>query len=365
MKKEIDWLIIVFGDTVYGGAEQLQMQVTEYLVKENYNCTVYFLKRTGYGSWDHLANKCHLVYSPFSNNVLSYLHIIPFVLKTLRKNQIHRTFSSQTLINAMLGLLKKLRILPTTKIIARESTSVFKQMKGIKAERYRMAYLLGYEKIDSVIFQTETMKNNLLEKIPGFKNKKGLYVLKNPINIESIEKKSIESPPFDVEKEFLVAAGRLIDVKGHDILIRSFHKIEEIFPKMELWILGDGILRDELQILINNLKLQDKVRLIGFVDNPYPYFKYAKACVISSRIEGFPNVLLQMMACNDKVVSTLCAGDIKYIDGIYKCQTENMDDLAKQIYNCLNEDTEHNRAIFDAFLEKRTFKNYMDEILKM
>src|SRR5690606_38819721 len=144
MKKNIDWLIIAFGDTVYGGAEQLQMQVTEYLVKENYNCTVYFLKRTGYGSWDHLANKCHLVYSPFSNNVLSYLHIIPFVLKTLRKNQIHRTFSSQTLINAMLGLLKKLRILPTTKIIARESTSVFKQMKGIKAERYRMAYILGY-----------------------------------------------------------------------------------------------------------------------------------------------------------------------------------------------------------------------------
>lgn len=365
MKKNIDWLIIVIGDTVYGGAEQLQMQITEYLIKENNNCTVYFLKRTGYGSWDHLSDKCHLVYSPFSNNFLSYLYIIPFILKTVRNNHIHKTFSSQTQINAMLGLLKKLRILPKTKIIARESTSVFKQMKGIKAERYRIAYFLGYEKIDSLIFQTEIMKNNLLEEIPRLKNKMGLHVLKNPINIESIEKKSNASPQFDVEKEFLVAAGRLAEVKGHDILIHSFNKIKNIFPKMELWILGDGMLRDELQTLINNLNIQDKVKLIGFVDNPYPYFKYAKACVISSRIEGFPNVLLQMMSCNNKVVSTLCAGDIKYIDGIYKCQTENVDDLAMQISNCLNEDTENNRAIFDAFLEERTFKNYMDKILKM
>tara|TARA_R110000751_G_scaffold210384_1_gene314123 strand:+ start:36678 stop:37775 length:1098 start_codon:yes stop_codon:yes gene_type:complete len=365
MKKNIDWLIIAFGDTVYGGAEQLQMQVTEYLIKENYNCTVYFLKRTGYGSWDHLSNKCNMVYSPFSNSFLSYLYIVPFIIKTVRNNHIHRTFSSQTLINSMLGLLKKLRILPSTKIIARESTSVFKQMKGVKAERYRMAYLLGYEKIDSVIFQTEIMKTNLLEEIPRLKNKSGLYVLKNPINIESIEKKSIIIPPFNVEKEFLVAAGRLADVKGFDILIRSFNKIKDIFPKMELWILGDGMLRDDLQTLINNLNIEDKVKLIGFVDNPYPYFKYAKACVISSRIEGFPNVLLQMMACNNKVVSTLCAGDIKYIDGVYKCQTENEDDLVKQICNSLNEDTEHNRAIFDTFLEKRNFKNYMDQILKM
>lgn len=365
MKNKIDWLITVSEDALFGGAEQLQLQVVEYLIKENNNCTVFFLKNTHYGRWDHLSDKCQLTYSPFSSYFLGYLYMIPFILRTSRKNHIHRTFSSQTLINAMFGLMKKIRVLGNTKIIARESTSVFKQLKGLKAKRYKIAYFLGYDKIDSIIFQTEIMKSNLLEEIPKLKDKNGLYVLKNPINLEIIKERSEEILDFNMEQNFIVAAGRLVDVKGFDILIHSFNKMKDDFPNMKLWILGEGELRNELQKLIEELGLKNEVSLIGFVSNPIPYFKHAKACVISSKVEGFPNVLLQMMACNNKVVSTLCAGGIEHIDGIYKSKTEDIDDLANQICKCLNSNNDDKREKFDTFLEKRTFKNYMDEIMKM
>lgn len=365
MKKEIDWLIIVSDDGLFGGAEQIQLQVTEYLINEDYNCKVYFLKNTRFGRWDHISGKCDLGYSPFSSYFLGYLYLIPFIIKISRRNRIQRAFSSQTLINAMLGFLKKIKVLSTTKLIVRESTSVFKQLSGLKAKRYKMAYFLGYDKIDSIIFQTEVMKRNLLEEIPKLKNKTGLYVLKNPINLESIEEKSREDLKLDFDKEFIVAAGRLVEVKGFDILIQSFNKIKDNFPGLELWILGEGLLRGELQMLINNLNLTDRVKLIGYVVNPYPYFKQAKACAISSRVEGFPNVLLQMMACNNNIISTLCAGDIEQICGIYKCQPENESDLAKQLFNCLKTNNKSNRTKFNEYLKKRTFKSYMEEVHKM
>ncbi|GBF20059.1 N-acetylgalactosamine-N, N'-diacetylbacillosaminyl-diphospho-undecaprenol4-alpha-N-acetylgalactosaminyltransferase [Arenibacter sp. NBRC 103722] len=365
MKNKIDWLIIVSDDGVFGGAEHIQLQITEYLVRENNRCMVYFLKNTRYGKWDHLSKKCQLIYSPFSSYFLGYIYLIPFIIKTSLSGQIKRAFSSQTLINAMLGLMKKIGVLGKTKIIVRESTSVFKQIKGLKATRYKMGYVIGYQKIDSIIFQTAIMKSNLLEEVPSLKNKKGLFVLSNPLNIELIQKKSLENFKYQSGKEFIVAAGRLVNVKGFDILIHAFNTLKDDFPKLELWILGEGVLRDELELLSTSLNISDRIKLIGYVDNPYPYFKHAKACVVSSRVEGFPNVLLQMMTCNNKVISTLCAGDIENINGIYKSQTENAEELSKQIFNSLTENTDDNRNKFDAFLKKRTFKKYMDSIMQM
>lgn len=365
MRNKIDWFIVVSDDGGFGGAEYIQLQIAEYLISENYTCTIYFLTNTRYGKWDHLSNKSRLVYSPFSSYFLGYLYLIPFIINTAIKNRIQWTFSSQTLVNAMLGIMKKLRVLKRAKIVVRESTSVFKQIKGLKALRYRLAYNFGYSKVDYVIFQTELMKNDLLKEFPWMSSNMNLLVLGNPINLELVRKKSLESFNFHLEKKFIVAAGRLINVKGFDILIDSFHKIKNNFPNLELWILGEGILREELQAQVENLGLNNRVKLIGHVDNPYPYFKMAQSCIISSRVEGFPNVLLQMMVCNTNVISTLCAGDIKNINGIFKCKTENIDDLAQQITKSLTTNTSNNRQLFDTFLEKRTFKGYLDTIINL
>jgi glycosyltransferase involved in cell wall biosynthesis len=71
-------------------------------------------------------------------------------------------------------------------------------------------------------------------------------------------------------------------------------------------ILGDGPLRGELEALIERRGLEDRVRLIGRVANPLKYFARADIFVLSSLVEGLPNVLVEAMMCGCTPVSTDC-----------------------------------------------------------
>ena len=103
----------------------------------------------------------------------------------------------------------------------------------------------------------------------------------------------------------LIAAGRLAPWKGFSDLI---HAVNEVIKrrKVRLLILGDGPLRSELQALINKLGLTDVVRLLGYVENPLKFFARADAFVLSSHVEGLPNVLLEAMMCGCTPISTDC-----------------------------------------------------------
>ena len=71
-------------------------------------------------------------------------------------------------------------------------------------------------------------------------------------------------------------------------------------------ILGDGPLRSELEALIIELGLDDVVSLLGYVENPLKYFARADVFVLSSHVEGLPNVLVEAMMCGCTPVSTDC-----------------------------------------------------------
>jgi glycosyltransferase involved in cell wall biosynthesis len=103
----------------------------------------------------------------------------------------------------------------------------------------------------------------------------------------------------------LVAAGRLASWKGFDVLIRAMKILLQNRPA-RLIILGDGPLRSELQALINELGLSEVVTLLGYVENPLKYFARANVFVLSSHVEGLPNVLVEAMMCGCTAVSTDC-----------------------------------------------------------
>lgn len=109
----------------------------------------------------------------------------------------------------------------------------------------------------------------------------------------------------DPEVPLLVAAGRLAPWKGFADLIRAMQIVHRTRPA-RLLILGDGPLRAELQALIDTLSLRDTVALAGFVENPLKYYAHAKVFVLSSRVEGMPNVLVEAMMCGCTPVSTDC-----------------------------------------------------------
>lgn len=364
MKNKIDWLIVVPNDRLGGGAEQFLMNLADNLSDSDYNCAVYFLNSKRFNGWKYLDNKCQLNYSPFPNYYLGYIAMFFFVIRFSIQNSIKHTLSSQTLINAMLGLIKRIGILKNTKVVVRESNSIFHLLKGLKLLRYKIAYQIGYAKVDLVICQTQFMKNQLIEELPWMKEKLKIIVQKNPINLELVKENSVKKNGNDYESEYIVAAGRLVPAKGFDLLIHAFNMIKEQYPNLELWILGDGAEEEALQTLINDLNLEKRATLKGFAKNPYPYFKEARICVLSSRIEGFPNVLLQMMTLNTNIVSTLSAGGINEIKGIYTCETENIVELASAMSKCLNSNNSDNRILFDTYLEKRTIQSFLSTLMK-
>jgi hypothetical protein len=80
------------------------------------------------------------------------------------------------------------------------------------------------------------------------------------------------------------------------------------------------------------------------------------------RIEGFSNVLLQEMSQNKKVVSTLCAGDIDKIDGLFTCRPNDEQDLLRAMRQCLEADTAGNRVLFDKELQGRSIDGFIDKV---
>tara|TARA_R110002049_G_scaffold197763_1_gene367826 strand:- start:340 stop:1443 length:1104 start_codon:yes stop_codon:yes gene_type:complete len=364
MKNNIDWLIVVPNDRLGGGAEQLLMNLADYLSNSGENCTIYFLNSKRLDGWKYMEDRCKLIYSPFPNYFLGYIALFFFIIKFSMLNSIKQTLSSQTLINAMLGLMKRIGFLKKTKVIVRESNSIFHLLNGLKLLRYKIAYQIGYSKVDLLICQTEFMKNQLIEALPWMEKKLNILVQKNPINLDLVKTNSLDNGKIDPDSEFIVAAGRLVPAKGFDILIHSFNEIKDRYPKLELWILGEGTEMESLQTLINDLNLQNRAKLKGFSKNPFPYFEKARMGVLSSRIEGFPNVLLQMMTLNTNVVSTNSAGGIDEIKGVYTCEIENVKELASTMTDCLDSNNSDKRKQFDMFLEGRTIKSFLDVIMK-
>jgi glycosyltransferase involved in cell wall biosynthesis len=103
----------------------------------------------------------------------------------------------------------------------------------------------------------------------------------------------------------LVAAGSLAPWKGFPDLIRAMDKLRQT-RSARLIIFGDGPSQSDLQALIDELNLGEVVKLFGRVENPLKYFSHADVFVLSSYVEGLPNVLVEAMMCGCTPVSTNC-----------------------------------------------------------
>jgi len=146
-----------------------------------------------------------------------------------------------------------------------------------------------------------------------------ISVVYNAIDLKMIASMSHEPPLYEnwLERnsKFVLNIGRLTVAKRQDCLIRAFSKIP-YETGLSLLILGEGPLREELESLVRQLGLQDKVFMPGFVNNPYVYLARASVFVLSSQYEGMPTVLLEALTCGCPVVSTDCpAGPDEILEG--------------------------------------------------
>ena len=107
------------------------------------------------------------------------------------------------------------------------------------------------------------------------------------------------------DRPVFVTAGRLVEMKDHRTLLRAFAIHLRQRPS-RLMLLGMGPRLDELRSLAAELGIAEHVAFEGFVPNPLPYMRAADGFVLSSRSEGFGNVLVESMGCGTPVISTAC-----------------------------------------------------------
>ena len=144
-----------------------------------------------------------------------------------------------------------------------------------------------------------------------------IRVLANPVDLDRVRAAMAE--PIDIavlppgDAPLIVAAGRLAEAKNYPLMIAAFATLRQQMPA-RLCILGQGELDAEVRQLIAASGLSGSVSLAGFQANPWKYIAKADVFLLTSRYEGFGNVLIEAMALAVPVVATASAGTRDIVD---------------------------------------------------
>ena len=198
------------------------------------------------------------------------------------------------------------------------------------------------------------------------KNKRA--VIHNPLAAVEDDQSPLNIPlGANPKKKWVIAMGRLTYQKGFDLLLSAFQKIADRYPDWQLLILGEGELRLELENLKVNLGLTDQVLFLGVISNPFLLLKHSKLFVLSSRFEGFGNVLIEAMSCGLPVISTDCPSGPREIirDGIDGILVPNEDVLALAAAMARLMSNERERERLAAHAPEGTERFFLEKIVGM
>lgn len=202
----------------------------------------------------------------------------------------------------------------------------------------QVSYL--YKQANRIITSSSGIKHNLLNDLNICKSK--FQVVYNPVDLEFINESIRQDPLHIIEKDYfnLIAVGRLVEQKGFDILIKAVSILFKNDKNVKLYILGEGEEKSSLIKLANDLGIKDRVIFTGFLKNPWVEIKQADLFVLSSRWEGFGNVIIEAMASGTAVISTDCDyGPSEIIQNGYNgmlINNINEEELASGIIEIMN-----------------------------
>jgi|31_taG_2_1085359.scaffolds.fasta_scaffold01609_4 glycosyltransferase involved in cell wall biosynthesis len=310
-------LFLLPHDTL-GGAERVTTTLAEAaaLSGEFELVTIVVLSRGDHGKLNHLKGYSNLtiIYLPFSGPSRALFALARF----LRTKSYDFVFSSLADINALLSLMRRSGILKTKYLVARESTMMFEREFGWKSHLVRVIYRL-YGAQDLIISQTQEMAFSLNANTGG-KLERLVRVLPNPIPYRLVESfgEVEEVGNEGVGPLRIVWCGRLSRVKSPHRAIEALAYLRDNGdPDASLLFIGDGPLRHTLEALAKERQLEDRVRFAGHLEDPTSAMTQYDVGLVTSDIEGFPNVILEMLASGvRRVASTNCAGGLEDVPGL-------------------------------------------------
>lgn len=151
-----------------------------------------------------------------------------------------------------------------------------------------------YSRADAIICCSKKLQLDMLKMYPQHQQK--IKYLPNVYDIDAIRARGAEPVnDYEFHPHTIVAQGRLEDGKDFPRLIRAFSLVKDEIPDAQLLIIGEGSRRAELTELVQKLRVEDSVSLIGFRKNTYAYLSKSALYVLPSLAEGFPNALVEGM----------------------------------------------------------------------
>jgi len=296
-----------------GGAERVLTTLANYFIDEYEISIITFNDEKSFYRLDQRIKIIPLSSNKNSNNIFdaikNNISTIIKLIKTIKKVNSDVVISFMTTSNILSILACKILNKP---IIISERTNY----DFLSSKIWKKIRKIVYPFCNHLVVQS----NYDLEKYNFVKN---VSIIENPLFIKDFSEQI-------QRKNYFLAVGRLDRVKGFDMLIEAYSKLN---TSWKLKIVGEGKERKALQDQIERLVLIDKVELLGRKNDVEKYYYEAGIFILSSRMEGYPNALVEAMACGCPCISFDCktgpSSIIKNnINGIL-IENGNIDELSK------------------------------------
>lgn len=204
------------------------------------------------------------------------------------------------------------------------------QVSGYTTEKIR--HFFHYDKV--MVISEKIQKTFFdLAKTESEKNK--IVRIYNPLDTSEILVKSesgsskleVIKPPTSSLQPLFISVGTVFPQKGFDRLLKVHKRLMDEGLQHKVMIVGDGYDFENVKRLKTELKVDESATMLGFTDNPYPYFKAADFYILSSRYEGYPTVLFEAITLKKNIIATDVSGVTEMLDnGKLGLITENSEE---------------------------------------
>jgi glycosyltransferase involved in cell wall biosynthesis len=246
---------------------------------------------------------------------------IPKLASWIRRNKPGKILAALTHVNIAVIVASKFARFQGPVVVS-ERNQISEKAAAAQRVRERITYALTpfiYRRASAIVAVSRGVAQDVV-KFTSLPDDRVHYV-HNPVFNATIGEKAaqasphpwLDDPPSDVP--VIIAVGRLHHQKDFETLIRAFNHLRTTRPA-RLIIFGDGAERPTLERLAEHSPFSSDIDLPGFCANPFAAMSRAHLLVLSSRWEGFPNVLVEAMSCGCAVVATKCpSGPDEILDG--------------------------------------------------
>ncbi|OWK75168.1 glycosyl transferase [Flavobacteriaceae bacterium JJC] len=188
---------------------------------------------------------------------------------------------------------------------------IHNDLKKTEFKNYTKEEIRKFFGFDRIMVISEKIQQDFESAADSAKEKEKIVRIYNPLDTEEIIEKSnlpVINYHFSKTLKTFVSVGTVFPQKGFDRLLRVHKRLLEEGLKHNLLILGNGYDFEIVKKLRDSLGVSETAVMLGFTDNPYPYFRQADFYVLSSRYEGFPTVLSEAIALKKKIIATKVSG---------------------------------------------------------